>query len=85
MATLKEAPTKTSRFERLGSHTHIKGLGLDKNLKAVKVKDGMVGQEKVREAAGLVVRMIKEGKLNGKTDFGWSSGNWQDCHRCGYI
>jgi TBP-interacting protein len=42
-------------------------LGLNKNLKAVKVKDGMVGQEKAREAAGLVVQMIKEGKLSGKT------------------
>ena len=67
MPTIKEVPTKPSRFERIGSHTHIKGLGLDKNLKAVKVKDGMVGQEKAREAAGLVVQMIKEGKLSGKT------------------
>lgn len=67
MASIREVPTKSSRFERVGAHTHIKGLGLDKNLKAVKVKDGMVGQEKAREAAGLVVQMIKEGKLSGKT------------------
>jgi len=67
MAAIKEVPTKISRFERVGSHTHIKGLGLDKSLKAVKVKDGMVGQEKAREAAGLVVHMIREGKLSGKT------------------
>ncbi|RLI45221.1 TATA box-binding protein, partial [Candidatus Bathyarchaeota archaeon] len=67
MAAIKEVPTKTSRFERIGAHTHIKGLGLDKNLKAVKVKDGMVGQERAREAAGLVIQMIKEGKLSGKT------------------
>jgi len=55
-----------ARFERIGSHTHIKGLGLDENLKAVKIKDGMVGQEKAREAAGLVVQMIKQGKLSGR-------------------
>jgi TBP-interacting protein len=67
MAEIKEVPSPISRFERVGAHTHIKGLGLDKNLKAVKVKDGMVGQEKAREAAGLVVQMIKEGKLSGKT------------------
>jgi TBP-interacting protein len=67
MASIKEVPTKARRFERIGAHTHIKGLGLDKNLKAVKVKDGMVGQEKAREAAGLVVQMIKDGKLSGKT------------------
>ena len=67
MAAIKEVPTKARRFERIGAHTHIKGLGLDKNLKAVKVKNGMVGQEKAREAAGLVIQMIKEGKLSGKT------------------
>ena len=67
MAEIKEVPSKISRFERVGAHTHIKGLGLDKNLKAIKVRDGMVGQEKAREAAGLVVEMIKEGKLSGKT------------------
>ena len=67
MASIKEVPTKAGRFERIGAHTHIKGLGLDKNLRAVKVKDGMVGQEKAREAAGLVVQMIREGKLSGKT------------------
>ena len=54
------------RFERIGAHTHIKGLGLDENLRAVKIKDGMVGQERAREAAGLVVEMIKQGKLAGK-------------------
>jgi len=67
MATIKEVPTKAGRFERIGAHTHVKGLGLDDNLNAVKVKDGMVGQEKAREAAGLVVKMIKEGKLSGKS------------------
>jgi len=67
MATIKEVPTKAGRFERIGAHTHVRGLGLDDNLNAVKVKDGMVGQEKAREAAGLVVKMIKEGKLSGKS------------------
>lgn len=36
-------------------------------MNAIKIKDGMVGQEKAREAAGLVVRMIREGKLSGKS------------------
>jgi len=66
MATIKEVPGKVGRFERIGAHTHIKGLGLDENLSAIKIRDGMVGQEKAREAAGLVVKMIKEGKLSGK-------------------
>ncbi|MEM2112421.1 MAG: RuvB-like domain-containing protein [Candidatus Bathyarchaeia archaeon] len=67
MATIKEVTPTPRRFERIGAHTHIKGLGLDGNLKAIKIKDGMVGQEKAREAAGLIVQMIKEGKLSGKT------------------
>ncbi|MEM2912655.1 MAG: RuvB-like domain-containing protein [Candidatus Bathyarchaeia archaeon] len=67
LSTIREVPTVAHRFERIGAHTHIKGLGLDENGKAVKVKDGMIGQERAREAAGLVVQMIKEGKLSGKT------------------
>jgi TBP-interacting protein len=59
VVSIKEVPTKTRRFERIGSHTHIKGLGLDDSLKAVKIKDGRVSQERAREAAGLVVQMIK--------------------------
>ncbi|MCD6088707.1 RuvB-like helicase [Candidatus Bathyarchaeota archaeon] len=66
MADIREVPTHITRFERIGAHTHIKGLGLDENMRAVKVKDGMVGQEKAREAAGLVVQMIKEGKMSGR-------------------
>ena len=66
MATIREVPGKVRRFERIGAHTHIRGLGLDENLNAIRVKDGMVGQEKAREAAGLVVKMIREGKLSGK-------------------
>jgi len=67
VAEIREISTGTTRFERIGAHTHIKGLGLGEDLKAVKIKDGMVGQEKAREAAGLVVQMIKEGKMSGKT------------------
>lgn len=48
MATIKEVPAKVSHFERIGAHTHIKGLGLDDNLKATKIKDGMVGQENTK-------------------------------------
>ncbi|HID90921.1 TPA: TATA box-binding protein, partial [Candidatus Bathyarchaeota archaeon] len=47
----------TSEFPRIGAHSHVKGLGLV-GLKAEPVKDGMVGQVKAREAAGIIVRMI---------------------------
>ena len=67
MSAIKEVTPPIRHFERIGAHTHIKGLGLQENLKAIKIKDGMVGQEKAREAAGLIVQMIREGKLSGKT------------------
>lgn len=67
MASIRELPRDSvTRFERIGAHTHIKGLGLDENGRAVKIRDGMVGQERAREAAGFVVQMIREGKLSGK-------------------
>ena len=54
------------RVERVGAHSHVKGLGLDENMKALPVADGLVGQLRAREAAGLVVQMAREGKLSGK-------------------
>ncbi len=54
------------RFERIGAHSHIRGLGLDENLRAKDVADGLVGQKKAREAAGVIVRMIKSGKMAGR-------------------
>ncbi|RLE87413.1 MAG: TATA box-binding protein [Thermoprotei archaeon] len=53
------------RFLRIGAHSHIKGLGLEKG-KAKRIGDGLVGQEKAREAAGIIVQMIKEGKMAGR-------------------
>ena len=47
-------------------HSHITGLGLDEKGRALKVAGGLVGQEEAREAAGIIVRMIKEGKMSGK-------------------
>ncbi len=52
--------------QRVSIHSHIRGLGLDEKGKAVKVKDGLVGQVKAREAAGLVVEMVKEGRMAGR-------------------
>ncbi|MEM4467144.1 MAG: RuvB-like helicase [Nitrososphaerota archaeon] len=55
----------TRRITRVGAHSHIKGLGLD-GLKAKFIADGLVGQIEAREAAGIIVRMIKEGKMAGR-------------------
>jgi TBP-interacting protein len=55
-----------SRLQRISIHSHIRGLGLDQNGKAIRVKDGLVGQVKAREAAGIVVEMVKEGRMAGR-------------------
>jgi RuvB-like protein 1 len=47
-------------------HTHIKGLGLDENGQALPVGSGLVGQEKAREASGIVVDLIKSKKMAGR-------------------
>ncbi|WP_456443791.1 RuvB-like domain-containing protein [Thermococcus sp.] len=64
MAVIEEVAKGT--FERVGMHSHIRGLGLDENGKALFMADGMVGQVKAREAAGIAVELIKRGKLAGK-------------------
>jgi len=48
------------------AHSHIRGLGLDENGRAKKVADGLVGQEEAREAAGIVVELVRKGKFAGK-------------------
>ncbi|KAH9398825.1 RuvB-like 2 [Tyrophagus putrescentiae] len=55
------------KLERTGAHSHIHGLGLDDTLKPKEIADGMVGQLAARKAAGIIVQMIKEGKLAGRS------------------
>ncbi|CAF0729105.1 unnamed protein product [Rotaria sordida] len=55
-----------TRIERTGAHSHIRGLGLNDSLEARAVSQGMVGQIKARRAAGLILEMIKEGKIAGR-------------------
>lgn len=47
------------KIERIGAHSHIRGLGLKENLEVIDVADGLVGQHAARRAAGVVVKMIK--------------------------
>lgn len=54
------------RLERIGAHSHIRGLGLDDSLDARAVSQGMVGQEKARRAAGVILQMIREGRIAGR-------------------
>ncbi len=65
MAEIEEIKP-TREFKRVGAHTHITGLGLDEKGKAKFIGDGLVGQTEAREAAGIVVQMIREGKMAGR-------------------
>lgn len=67
MAELKLSETRDlTRIERIGAHSHIRGLGLDSALEPRAVSEGMVGQSSARKAAGLILQMIKEGKIAGR-------------------
>ena len=61
-----EEVKSTTKAERVASHSHIKGLGLQDNGIATAIAAGLVGQEKAREAAGIVVDLIKSKKMSGR-------------------
>ncbi|KAG4923714.1 hypothetical protein JHK87_049254 [Glycine soja] len=67
MAELKLSESRDlTRIERVGAHSHIRGLGLDSSLEPRAVSDGMVGQTAARKAAGVILQMIKDGKIAGR-------------------
>lgn len=55
-----------TRMERIGAHSHIRGLGLDENLNPAPSAQGLVGQLEARKAAGVIVRIIEQGKIAGR-------------------
>merc|ERR1712072_432777 len=55
-----------TRIERIGAHSHIRGLGLDDALEARQVSQGMVGQANARKAAGVILQMIRDGQIAGR-------------------
>lgn len=67
MAELKLSESRDlTRIERVGAHSHIRGLGLDSSLEPRAVSEGMVGQVAARKAAGVILHMIKDGKIAGR-------------------
>ena len=50
-----------TRIERIGAHSHVRGLGLDDALEARMVSQGMVGQQKARKARSLWARRHSAG------------------------
>lgn len=56
----------TTKTQRIAAHSHVKGLGLNKNGKAEEICAGLVGQNEAREAAGIIVELVKSKKMAGK-------------------
>ncbi|KAJ8941558.1 hypothetical protein NQ318_011517 [Aromia moschata] len=61
-----EEVKSTVKTQRISAHSHIKGLGLDESGYAIQSAAGLVGQEQAREAAGVVVDMVKSKKMAGR-------------------
>ena len=56
----------TVKTQRISAHSHVKGLGLNESGEAINAASGMVGQGQAREAAGLVVDLIKSKRMAGR-------------------
>lgn len=61
-----EEVQSTTKTQRIAAHSHIKGLGLGEDGTANQISAGLVGQEKAREACGIVVELIKSKKMAGR-------------------
>ncbi|KAJ3066333.1 RuvB-like protein 1 [Podochytrium sp. JEL0797] len=58
--------TSTTKEQRVAVHSHIKGLGLKEDGTAEPIAAGFVGQETAREAAGIIVDLIRSKKMAGR-------------------
>lgn len=51
----------------IAAHSHIRGLGVDTDsLQPRSSSQGLVGQEKARKAAAVILQMVKEGRIAGR-------------------
>lgn len=54
------------KAQRIAPHSHVKGLGLDENALAKPIGGGFVGQKEAREAAGIVVELVRSKRMAGR-------------------
>lgn len=51
----------------IAAHSHVRGLGVDADtLEPRAASQGLVGQQKARKAAAVILEMIKQGKIAGR-------------------
>ncbi|KAJ9128172.1 RuvB-like protein 2 [Naganishia onofrii] len=67
IATTSATLRDVTKMERIGAHSHIHGLGLDENLEPRASSQGMIGQGPARRAAGIILQMVQEGKIAGRS------------------
>lgn len=61
-----EEVKSTTKTQRISSHSHVKGLGLQDDGRASACASGLVGQEDAREACGIIVDLIKSKRMAGR-------------------
>lgn len=61
-----EEVKSTAKVQRIAAHSHVKGLGLDETGNAKQTGGGFVGQANAREAAGLVVDLVRTKRMAGR-------------------
>ena len=61
-----EEVESTTKTQRIASHSHIKGLGLSPGGLPIDLVSGLVGQENAREAAGVILELIRLKKMAGR-------------------
>jgi RuvB-like protein 2 len=77
-ATAAAVTGSSARVERIGAHSHIRGLGLNELLEPTPTASStaasvpsstsnMIGQESARRAMGIVLKMIRQGKIGGRS------------------
>jgi RuvB-like protein 2 len=65
---LKTTTKDTTKLERIGAHSHIKGLGLNDALETTTSSSscGMIGQASARRSVGIFCKMIQQKSIGGR-------------------
>jgi RuvB-like protein 2 len=67
ITTVAEGRELRTLSNLVAAHSHIRGLGVEPDTLEPKASSqGLVGQEKARKAAAVILRMVQEGKIAGR-------------------
>ena len=65
--TVSESNQQLSSLNLVAAHSHVRGLGVEPDsLEPKPSSQGLVGQQKARKAAAIILQMVKEGKIAGR-------------------